>query len=198
MTNTGAAHAAAASTSSVEADRLWDPADPAFRADPYATYARLRSHAPIYPAPGGPIVVTRYADVARVLRSNDVSRDIEAHAHVDVNDPVAVRRHERRAGGAKTILNLDPPDHTRLRRLVTKAFTPSAIERLRPRMQQLVDDILDRAEETGSMELVDELAFPVPFQVISDLLAMPTERSTELREWSQVLTASLEPTTTDD
>jgi cytochrome P450 len=105
--------------SSDAAGRLWDPADAAFRADPYPAYAYLRDYAPIYPAPDGPLVVTRYADVARVLRSNEVSRDIEAHARIDPNDAVAARRRERRQGGAKTILNLDPPDHTRLRRLVS-------------------------------------------------------------------------------
>jgi cytochrome P450 len=93
------------------------------------------------------------------------------------------------------MLNLDPPDHTRLRRLVSKSFTPSAIEKLRPRIQQLVDDALANAKRTGHLELVEELAFPVPFQVISDLLAMPTERGEELREWSQIITATLEPTT---
>jgi cytochrome P450 len=104
------------------------------------------------------------------------------------------RRRIESGAGAKSILNLDPPDHTRLRRLLSLAFTPSAIERLRPRIQQLVDGILDRAADRGSMELVDELAFPVPFQVISDLLGMPTEREAEIREWSQALTAALEPT----
>ena len=69
-------------------------------------------------------------------------------------------RTDRAGRRPKNILNLDPPDHTRLRRLVTLAFTPSAIERLRPRIQQLVDDVLDVAAERGSMELVDELAFP--------------------------------------
>ena len=93
------------------------------------------------------------------------------------------------------MLNLDPPDHTRLRRLVSKSFTPSAIEKLRPRIQQLVDESLASAKETGKLELVEELAFPVPFQVISDLLAMPTDRGEELREWSQIITATLEPTT---
>src|SRR5688500_14149361 len=109
-----------------------------------------------------------------------------------------MRKRSRCSDDTKSILNLDPPDHTRLRRLVSLAFTPSAIERLRPRVQQLVDDVLDTAAERGSMELIDELAFPVPFQVISDLLAMPTERSVELRAWSQHLTASLEPTANDD
>jgi cytochrome P450 len=144
-------------------------------------------------------VLTRYEDVARALRGAEFARDIEAHVPVPA-DPARQKRRERfqkrieEGRTSKSILNLDPPDHTRLRRLVTQAFTPSAIERLRPRIQQLVDDVLDVAAERGSMELVDELAFPMPFQVISDLLALPTDRSDEVRDWSQALTASLEPT----
>ena len=177
-------------------ERLWDPFDPAFRADPYPYYDRLRTEAPAWRNPLGTVVLTRYDDVARTLRSNDFSRDVEANA-TPSDDPVAVRRRQRRANGsAKTILNLDPPDHTRLRRLVTQAFTPTAINRLRPRIGAMVDEVLDRAADTGSMELIDELAFPVPFQVISELLDMPTERGDELRDWSQTLTAALEPTAT--
>lgn len=176
---------------------LFNPFDPAFRADPYPFYDRLRSEAPAYWTPLGTVVLSRYEDVAHTLRSADFSRDIEANA-MEPNTPFAQQRRERARSRSKSILNLDPPDHTRLRRIVTKAFTPSAIEALRPRIQQLVDDVLDRAAERGSMELVDELAFPVPFQVISDLLDMPTDRSAELREWSQRLTASLEPTADED
>ena len=175
---------------------LFNPFDPAFRADPYPFYDRLREAEPAHRTPFGTVVVSRYEDVASTLRSNDFSRDVEANAN-QVDNPVSQRRRERRRdGAAKTILNLDPPDHTRLRRLVSLAFTPTAIERLRPRIQHLVDERLDRAAEAGSMELIDDLAFPVPFQVISDLLAMPTERADELRTWSQVITQSLEPTAT--
>ena len=142
------------------------------------------------------VVLTRYADVFATLRSTEVSRDVEAHAAYDEQDEIAVRRRARRRGGAKSILNLDPPDHTRLRRLVSKAFTPRAIEALRPRIEAMVDEILDRAAERGSIELIDELAFPVPFRVISELLDMPTERADELRDWSQALTAGLEPAAT--
>jgi len=177
---------------------LFNPFDPAFRANPYPFYDVLRERAPVYWSPLESIVLSRYDDIAVTLRSNDFSRDIEKNANPGTSSTQTRKRERRAEDGGKSILNLDPPDHTRLRRLVSLAFTPSAIERLRPRVQQLVDDILDRAQERGSMELIDELAFPVPFQVISDLLAMPTERSTELREWSQVLTTSLEPTTTDD
>ncbi|MFM2076779.1 MAG: hypothetical protein RJA49_669, partial [Actinomycetota bacterium] len=180
-------------------DVSFNPFDPAFRADPYPTYHALRTHDPVHRSPFGFTVLTRYEDVARTLRGAEFARDIEANITPTPDDPRNSRRERIRqrvedGTAAKSILNLDPPDHTRLRRLVSQAFTPSAIERLRPRVQQLVDDVLDVAQERGSMELVSELAFPVPFQVISDLLEIPTDRSDDVREWSQTLTASLEPT----
>jgi cytochrome P450 len=172
---------------------FYNPFDPAFRADPYPFYDTMRDYAPAITTPLGLVVLTRYDDVSNALRSNDFSRDIEANATLpDGVEPPPPRR------GAKSILNLDPPDHSRLRRLVSKAFTPSAIEALRPGIEQQVDAILDRAADAGRIELVDELAFPVPFQVISDLLAIPSDRADEIREWSQVLTASLEPTSTPE
>ncbi|MFZ9383904.1 MAG: cytochrome P450 [Ilumatobacteraceae bacterium] len=178
---------------------VFDPFDPSFRADPYPFYDALRTHDPVHRTPLGTIVLTRYEDVASTLRSNDFSRDIEANGN-EPTDEIGRAKRARRQGrnATKSILNLDPPDHTRLRRLVSKAFTPTAIERLRPRIQQLVDDVLDVAARRGGIELVDELAFPIPFQVISDLLAMPTDRADELREWSQIITFSLEPTSTLD
>lgn len=184
------------SLSSNPTDVRWDPMDPQFRADPYPFYDRLRELEPVHLAPGGQLVLTRYDDVVNTLRHVDVSRDVEANATVGEDDVYAQRRKERRRGGAKTILNLDPPDHTRLRRLVSRAFTPRQVERLRPRMEQMVDDALDVAEERGSMELMDELAFPVPFLVISELLDMPIDRAEEMREWSQAITSSLEPAAT--
>lgn len=177
---------------------LFNPFDPAFRADPYPFYDVLRETAPAYWTPFDTLVLSRYDDVARTLRSNDFSRDIERTANLPTNAAQEARRARRNDSAAKTILNLDPPDHTRLRRLVSQAFTPSAIEQLRPRVQQLVDDVLDRAADSGTLELIDELAFPVPFQVISDVLAMPTERAVEMREWAQHITASLEPTATEE
>jgi cytochrome P450 len=174
---------------------VYNPFDPAFRADPYPFYDRLRSEAPAFDTGFGLVVLTRYADVGHALRSNDFSRDLEANA-TPREDPISQRRRQRASQGSKSILNLDPPDHTRLRRLVSKAFTPTAIEALRTRVETQVDEVLDRAAERGSMELVDELAFPVPFQVISDLLDIPNDRAEEMREWGQLLTAALEPTTT--
>lgn len=173
-------------------DLSFNPFDPAFRQDPHPIYDRLRTEQPVHKTPIGFVVLTRYEDVVNTLRNNDFSRDIELNANLP---ETPTRKFKRENIRSKSILNLDPPDHTRLRRLVSKSFTPSAIEKLRPRIQDLVDQSLSNAKKTGHLELVEELAFPVPFLVISDLLAMPTDRGSELREWSQIITATLEPTT---
>lgn len=175
---------------------LWRPADPAFRADPYPYYAELRTTDPVHRLDPYTVVVTRHSDVASTLRGPEFARDIERHSAAPTDDPVSRRRQERASSGARSILNLDPPDHTRLRRLVTQAFTPRAVERLRSITAEMVDEVLDTAERDGGLELIDQLAFPIPFRVISALLDMPTDRSDELREWSQILTATLEPTAT--
>lgn len=175
---------------------VFNPFDPAFRANPYPYYDALRLSEPVHTTAFGMVVLTRYDDVSTTLKSADFSRDIEKYSTQASSEARQVRR-DRQEARTKSILNLDPPDHTRLRRIVSKSFTPSAMERLRPRIQQLVDNVLDRAQIAGQFELIDDLAFPVPFQVISDLLDMPTERSVELREWSQIITNSLEPTSTD-
>ncbi len=170
----------------------FNPFDPEFRKDPHPFYDRLRTEQPVHRTPIGFVVLTRYDDVVNTLRNNDFSRDIELNANLP---ETPTRKFKRENTRSKSILNLDPPDHTRLRRLVSKSFTPSSIDRLRPRIQELVDASLANAKRSGEIELVEELAFPVPFLVISDLLAMPTDRGDELREWSQIITATLEPTT---
>ncbi|MFM7963105.1 MAG: cytochrome P450, partial [Actinomycetota bacterium] len=179
----------------------FNPFDPAFRANPHPFYDALREQDPVHLAPGGLVVLTRYDDVASVLRSNDFSRDVEKSAK-PLDNPISQRQRQRRSTGTKSILNLDPPDHTRLRRLVSKSFTPSAIEQLRPLAQRFVDEALEAAElrvrNGGSLEVIDDLAFPVPFLVISAMLGMPTDRADELREWSKILTQTLEPTVSLD
>ena len=176
---------------------VFNPFDPAFRANQYPYYDALRSNEPVHTTVFGMVVLTRYEDVSTTLKSADFSRDIEKYSTQASSEARQARR-DRQESRTKSILNLDPPDHTRLRRIVSKSFTPSAMERLRPRIQQLVDKVLDNAQDAGHIELIDDLAFPVPFQVISDLLDMPTDRSVELREWSQIITNSLEPTATDE
>ena len=138
----------------------------------------------------GSIVLTRYDDVARALRGIGFSRDIEANA-TQGRRPVGPERVR-----AKSLLQLDPPDHTRLRRLATAPFTPKAIDRLRPAITEFVDAGLDRMASDGGGDLVEHVAFPVPFAVISAMLDIPTERADELRGWSHALTAGIEPVAT--
>ncbi len=175
----------------------FNPFNPEFRAHPYPFYDDLRNQEPVHTTPFGMVVLTRYEDVSTTLKSADFSRDIEKYS-TQATTEARQRRREMQRERTKSILNLDPPDHTRLRRIVSKSFTPSAMEKLRGRIEHLVNTALDHAQERGSIELIDDLAFPVPFQVISDLLNMPTERTEEMREWSQIITNSLEPTATDD
>ena len=96
------------------------------------------------------------------------------------------------------MLNADPPDHTRLRRLVSKAFTPSSIEALRPRVQQLVDAMLDPMAERGTGDVVSELAFPLPFDVISEMLGMPDADKEQIAEWSGAVVKTLDPIISDE
>ncbi|MGO4430160.1 cytochrome P450, partial [Streptomyces sp. MCAF7] len=93
------------------------------------------------------------------------------------------------------LLDRDPSDHTRLRRLVSKAFTPRAIKAMEPRIRSLVDDALDAIAEAGTVDLVEALAFPLPFTVISQMLGMPPTDNDRLRLLSHTLMRSVEPTT---
>jgi cytochrome P450 len=100
---------------------------------------------------------------------------------------------ERAARRPRAILSLDPPDHTRLRRLVSKAFTPKRVESLRPRVQQLVDESLEAVAPKAAMDVVADLAYPLPFTVICELLGMPEGEREHIREASHTLAGTLDP-----
>ncbi len=177
--------------STTEVAPVWDPFDPAFRTDPHPIYRRLREENPVHPSPLGGLVLTRHADCLHVLRHPVASSDernsdlFRAMAEAGEIDQELV--------DARPFLFLDPPDHTRLRRLVTKAFTPKTVERLRPRVQQLVDELLDARVGTGTVELVEDLAYPLPVQVISELLGVPPEDHERFKGWSTDLARGLDP-----
>ncbi|MGH8978420.1 MAG: cytochrome P450, partial [Acidimicrobiia bacterium] len=141
--------------------------------------------------------------VYRVLRDPHMSVE-ERHANLprlplppDLQ-AIAETRDER---GNHTMLNLDPPDHHRLRRLVAKVFTPRMIEGLTPRVQQLVDEYLDAVEArgTGEMDVIADLAFPLPFTIISEMLGIPDDGDREkLREWSGAIVKTFDPLLTPE
>jgi cytochrome P450 len=171
----------------------FNPFEPGFTDDPYPQWAALREHDPVHRTPLEFWLLLRHDDVLRFVRDPGTSVEDRNARPTAVDELIRETVGERAERGNAAMLNRDPPDHTRLRRLVSKAFTPRVIERLRPRIQQLVDETLDRVAPTGEMELVSDLAFPLPFAVISEMLGMPESDSAQLREWSGTLVRSLEP-----
>jgi cytochrome P450 len=175
------------------ADVEFNPFDPGFAADPYVHYDALRSAAPVWQTPFGPWLLTRYDDVLRVLR--DPTLSVEAR-NATMELPMQSEMEERageRSRGSRAMLNLDPPDHDRLRRLVAKTFTPKTVEGLAPLCRRLVDEALDAADAAGGLDVIADLAFPLPFTVISEMLGMPVDRRDDLREWSAALVKTLDP-----
>lgn len=174
-----------------------DPLAPGFFDDPYTQYAALRSSAPVHRSRFGPWMLTRYDDCVRLLRNPAVSVE-DRNAGIDRRARLFGEDDERRRRGAAAILNLDPPAHTRIRRLAGKAFTPRRVEALGPRIDALVTEALDRVAGQGGMDLIADLAFPLPFAVISEMLGIPTDDSDHLRDVSHTLVRTLEPLTNDE
>jgi cytochrome P450 len=175
------------------ADIGLNPFAPGYFEDPYAQYRILREQAPVHHNPIGPWTVTRYEDCARILRESRVSVEDQNAAFDPRTAMVEAAGYERSERGTRAILNLDPPDHTRIRRLAQQAFTPRRVEALHQRIQALVDEMLDRVEPDGGMDVIRDLAFPLPFAVISEMLGMPQTDRDEMRQWSHTLIKTLEP-----
>ena len=154
----------------------FNPMDPDFVADPYPTYHRLRAEDPVHQSPLGFWVLTRYEDVVAALRDSRLIKEpLAAFVAARMGTPVPAM--------GVSMLDRDPPDHTRLRSLVSKAFTPRVVEGLRPQIQKIVDDLLANAEAKGSMDLIEEFAYPLPVSVICQMLGVPVEDSDRFRVW---------------
>jgi cytochrome P450 len=164
-----------------------DLADPAFHADPHPFYAEWRKTGPVRPVvlPGGfhGWLVTRYEDARQALNDQRLSKAIDYAQNTAALPPdiaAAIGHH---------MLAVDPPDHTRLRRLVSTTFTARRIEALRPRIEQITDELLDDMAGHERLDLIDALAFPLPIQVICELLGIPSQDRDDFRAWSNVLVA---------
>ncbi len=175
----------------VERAPVFDPLDPAFIADPYPFYRELREKAPVFKTPMGFWLVSRYEDVALVLRDKRFGKDFEGNM---VRRYGSSRMEEPAiASLARTMLVLDPPDHTRLRGLVTKAFTARRVADMRPRIAKLVDEQLDRVAAQGSMDVIRDLAHRIPVIVICDMLGIPEDQRAPFIASSNVSGRILEP-----
>jgi cytochrome P450 len=178
----------------------FQPFQPGFTDDPYPHYAELRAHRPVEHSQLGLWVLWRHADVKEMLKARLSVEDRNVRGFGSsrtVYDAVYGEGNRGSLGAGMSMLDRDPPDHTRLRRLVSRAFNPRTIEQLIPVIQSYVDEALDRIADGGTIDLVDTLAFPLPFAVISTMLGMPEDDVDRLRELSGLMVRSLEPVPDD-
>jgi cytochrome P450 len=171
----------------------YNPFEPGFVEDPYSRYAAMREGDPIHRSELEFWVLFRYDDILRLLRDPTLSVEDRNARPTALDEMVQQLIGERAERGGQSMLSRDPPDHTRLRKLVSKAFTTRVIQDLRPRIQSLVDGMLDAAHTRGEMDVIADFAFPLPFVVISEMLGVPASDGTQLREWSGLIVRSLEP-----
>jgi cytochrome P450 len=176
-------------------DRPFDPTSPAHRPDPHPLFHRMRERAPVYrhvsPAGGRAFwYLTRYADVQRALRDPDIGRQLDRlpdelaalHRRWEF-DPLAMVR--------RNVFNLDPPDHTRLRRLMAPAFGARTVAAIERRIRQVVDELVDgMAAAEGAVDVIEALALPLPVLVVAELVGFPIDDRARLRWWSDEMLRS--------
>ena len=179
-------------------DPVFDPFDPEWATNPFPLYADLRQRAPVHRNALGFWVFARHADCLALLRDRRTSAD---DAYID---PERLSAEFRFGSGAddpevtamrdmRPFLFRDPPDHTRLRGLVSKAFTPKVVESLRARTQQIVDELLDAAFEADRVDLLESFAYPLPVRIICDMLGVPVADQDRFKSWSTSLARGLDP-----
>ena len=181
----------------------FNPFEPGFADNPYEQYAGIRAQGRAERTAFGTLLVSHYDDCFQLLRLTGTSvDDRNANAVFRYQPPDDIADRMITGSDRRSILGLDPPDHTRLRRLVSSAFTVRRVEELRGRVRELVAGLLDELAEAGAdgdpVDLIARYAFPLPFMVISELLGMPEGNRDELRSWSHTMTMSLEPILDDD
>ena len=177
----------------------FNPFTPEAQADPYPLYRSLREADPVHHSELMDLwVLTRHEDVSFVLKDARFSAD----RRKSTNLLVAQARKMQEEGPfaqANTMLSADPPEHTRLRGLVSKAFTPRRIEEMRPHIQEIVDGLLDDLQDRDEFDLIEHLSYPLPVIVIAEMLGIPPENRAEFKRWSNDLVATMSgPGTTPD
>jgi pimeloyl-[acyl-carrier protein] synthase len=170
--------------------------NPRFVSDPYPLYRWLRERAPVRRDPIAPVwVVTRYADVALLLKDPRFKKDPFAGDRLPalVREQLGIADDQVRTSDVETLsmLFLDPPQHTRVRAVFSRAFTPKMINGLRPRIQQITDKRLEKVSANGRMDVIDAIACPLPVVVIAELLGFPPEDYPLYKKWSDDFAAAL-------
>ena len=177
----------------------FDLFDPRFHDDPYPHYAAMREEGPVHQSPLGSLVFTRHRECQAILRDRRMSSDqrnadpevlsrSRASSLLGPDDPLGEALSEM-----APFLFRDPPDHTRLRGLVQKAFTPRVVEGMQPFVERVVDELLERAFEEGEVDLVASYAYPLPVRVIAELLGVPPDDQERFEAWSHALARGVDP-----
>lgn len=158
--------------------------EPEVLANPYPFYHHLRATDPVHWDPLGVWALTRYADVVSALHDPRLSTERIMLSLEEVPEAQREVQRPHYESLAKQMAFVDPPDHTRLRSLVNRAFTPRVVEAMRPRIQGIVDRLLDAVQESGRMDVIRDLAYPLPTTVIADMFGCPSEDHDRLKKWS--------------
>ncbi|AMN40873.1 cytochrome P450 [Rhodoplanes sp. Z2-YC6860] len=162
--------------------------DRAFLDDPYPTYRALRERDPVHRMPDGSYFLTRYDDLVAVYHDTKTwSSDKTVQFKPKFGDSALYEHH------TTSLVFNDPPIHTRVRKLLAPAFTPRALKALQPRIELLVDRLLDHAAEHGQIDLIEDFAAAIPVQLIGDMLGIPQDERGPLRDWSLSILGALEP-----
>ncbi|MEZ5560601.1 MAG: cytochrome P450 [Pseudomonadales bacterium] len=163
-----------------------------YSADPYRYFAALRAERPVHRMPDGSYLLTRYADLEAVYRAPMLwSSDKKVEFKPKFGDSPLYEHH------TTSLVFRDPPDHTRIRELFQAAFTRKALAALEPRIHSLVEGYLDQLAEQGRMEIVSELSFKLPVEVVCDMLGVPSSDRGLIREWALRILGALEPVLSD-
>jgi cytochrome P450 len=166
--------------------------DGSFLDDPFPVYHALREHDPVHRMPDGSYFLSRYDDCAAVYRDPETwSSDKKIDFRPSLGESSLYEHH------TTSLVFNDPPYHTRVRKLLAPAFTPRALKALQPRIEALVDRLLDRAAERGTIDLIGDLAAAIPLQLIGDMLGIPELERAPLRDWSRAILGALEPVLTE-
>src|SRR5215208_7453559 len=162
--------------------------DASFLADPFPLYRALRQHDPVHRMPDGSYFLSRYDDCAAVYRDPETwSSDKKVDFRPNLGSSSLYEHH------TTSLVFNDPPYHSRVRKLLAPAFTPRALKALQPRIEALVDRLLDRAAARGGMDLIGDFAAAIPLQLIGDMLGVPHNERGPLRDWSLAILGALEP-----
>lgn len=165
-----------------------------FYDNPYPTLARMRNECPVVWSEKGQYwLVTRYTYALEILGDLHFEKAARRWKQIDMLAKLIPNLNRNVDDRGKHMLNANPPDHTRLRSLVNKAFTPSMVIELKPRIEKIVEELLDAVQSKHQMDLMEDFAFPLPAIVISEMLGIPIEDRDRFKHWSHNITAALDP-----